>query len=487
MIGLIAFQSCTKEDEGSKYFLSASSPFDVTGITINNDMIYFSDTSDLIYLDKQIDAFNNDYNTDPNIICSSDTGNIAFETQMGFNSLRKKIDTYETTLENNDNLWDYNDPDDHFVYDDFERTILNEKLEYGIINTVYKYINEYTILEIEDDIATLNNIRQNQSNIKPYLCSPNLTINSYADIGTLDAAYEFTQNNLTVSFTNKSNNANDYYWDFGDGTSSTLENPTHTYAQSGYYDVVLIVSTHFNGVEVYDRKTCRVPPPGNCTANFNYDRNSANNLELHFLINSSAQQFKQVTWNWGDGSPSENYYNTSYLQNHYEFPSAGKYKVTLTIKDMTDCVATYKYTVVAGSNDCRFYKSTPTKYEKYDYDTRKFKYKFFIRNGIAHHRIKARIKNYKIKSNGSKKRERADNLTVNYIGTVYFYNTCGSNPTQVNFPVSLTNKKKAVCKTVIHWGSNPSDAVRILDSELTAYFSATKNNNTGTISIQINQ
>lgn len=33
-----------------------------------------------------------------------------------------------------------------------------------------------------------------------------------------------------------------YYWDFGDGGTSTLENPYHNYLQSGVYDVVLIVS-----------------------------------------------------------------------------------------------------------------------------------------------------------------------------------------------------------------------------------------------------
>jgi gliding motility-associated-like protein len=33
-----------------------------------------------------------------------------------------------------------------------------------------------------------------------------------------------------------------YYWEFGDGASSTDENPSHTYTQAGFYDVMLIVS-----------------------------------------------------------------------------------------------------------------------------------------------------------------------------------------------------------------------------------------------------
>lgn len=45
----------------------------------------------------------------------------------------------------------------------------------------------------------------------------------------------------TVDFNNNSLGLN-FHWDFGDGTTSTLENPTHTYTQSGTYDVTLIAS-----------------------------------------------------------------------------------------------------------------------------------------------------------------------------------------------------------------------------------------------------
>ena len=36
---------------------------------------------------------------------------------------------------------------------------------------------------------------------------------------------------------------NSWLWNFGDGNTSTLENPTHTYADTGLYDVTLIVET----------------------------------------------------------------------------------------------------------------------------------------------------------------------------------------------------------------------------------------------------
>ncbi len=46
----------------------------------------------------------------------------------------------------------------------------------------------------------------------------------------------------TVSFTNTSQYADTYYWNFGDGTVSTDMNPVHTYADSGTYIVTLIPS-----------------------------------------------------------------------------------------------------------------------------------------------------------------------------------------------------------------------------------------------------
>lgn len=44
------------------------------------------------------------------------------------------------------------------------------------------------------------------------------------------ADFTYTNNGLTVSFTNFSQSATDYVWSFGDGDASTEENPTHTFS-----------------------------------------------------------------------------------------------------------------------------------------------------------------------------------------------------------------------------------------------------------------
>ncbi|MDA3942899.1 MAG: PKD domain-containing protein [Bacteroidetes bacterium] len=57
-----------------------------------------------------------------------------------------------------------------------------------------------------------------------------------------DFSYEIDDfDYFKVHFTNLSENAISFSWDFGNGDSSTLENPTYTYAVEGTYDVTLTV------------------------------------------------------------------------------------------------------------------------------------------------------------------------------------------------------------------------------------------------------
>lgn len=53
------------------------------------------------------------------------------------------------------------------------------------------------------------------------------------------ADFSYTMNGNSVQFNNQSVNSNTYFWDFGDGTTSTEQNPTHEYNQEGSYQVTL--------------------------------------------------------------------------------------------------------------------------------------------------------------------------------------------------------------------------------------------------------
>ena len=73
--------------------------------------------------------------------------------------------------------------------------------------------------------------------------------------------YEISEDNfLQVIFTNFSTNAETFAWNFGDGNSSTEENPVHTYEEAGTYDVAL-TATNSAGVSATYSATIEIQDP----------------------------------------------------------------------------------------------------------------------------------------------------------------------------------------------------------------------------------
>ena len=57
------------------------------------------------------------------------------------------------------------------------------------------------------------------------------------------ANFSFVANGNTLTFTEASGGATTWFWDFGDGTTSTDQNPVHTYAGGGPYTITLTVNS----------------------------------------------------------------------------------------------------------------------------------------------------------------------------------------------------------------------------------------------------
>ena len=63
------------------------------------------------------------------------------------------------------------------------------------------------------------------------------------------AGFTYTLNGGTLSTTNTSQNANAYVWDFGDGTTSTQVQPSHTYNSVGTFTITLIATNACGGAD----------------------------------------------------------------------------------------------------------------------------------------------------------------------------------------------------------------------------------------------
>lgn len=70
------------------------------------------------------------------------------------------------------------------------------------------------------------------------------------------------EDNGVVQFTNNSQDAITYLWDFGDGQQSTLANPFHDFNTPGQYDVTLIAMNKFNCADTIKYGKMIVQPTG---------------------------------------------------------------------------------------------------------------------------------------------------------------------------------------------------------------------------------
>lgn len=136
-------------------------------------------------------------------------------------------------------------------------------------------------------------------------------------------------NHLLTYFTPASTGTDfNYYWSFGDGTTSTLRTPTHTYLHAGRYKVCFNVSKKDTSCSVYLCDSITVPdnniPPVPCVATWNYHNDSANHSIIYFNATNTSSDF-YYKWSFGDATSSD-------LRTPiHTYLKPGKYKVCLTV------------------------------------------------------------------------------------------------------------------------------------------------------------
>ncbi len=90
-----------------------------------------------------------------------------------------------------------------------------------------------------------------------------------------DITSDYVFPSVPVQFTDLSKNATKWVWDFGDGSGSTKQNPTHTYSSAGIYTVSLTVSNS-NGTDS-KLATVNVVPKGSPAPSYAFITNLNSN------------------------------------------------------------------------------------------------------------------------------------------------------------------------------------------------------------------
>ncbi len=142
---------------------------------------------------------------------------------------------------------------------------------------------------------------------------------------------------LAVNFTDNTPSSNSWSWDFGDGISSALKSPSHSYSNYGKYTVSLVTTNSVNSCVDTSKKINYILLEKPIAAFKAFPRKGCVPLLVSFTDTSFSNE-AIVSWNWdfGDGS-------TSTLQNpSHTFTSEQTYDITLVITNSAGCVDTVK-------------------------------------------------------------------------------------------------------------------------------------------------
>jgi PKD repeat protein len=137
------------------------------------------------------------------------------------------------------------------------------------------------------------------------------------DCGGIGGGYTSAVTGNTACFTDTTAGGVAWQWDFGDGNTSTQQNPCHTYANPGNYTACLVVTDTCGNDTVCNNVYICGPPSADWTVN-------TNELIADFTDVSTNIPTSWL-WDFGDG-------NTSTQQNPvYIYQTTGTYMVCLTI------------------------------------------------------------------------------------------------------------------------------------------------------------
>jgi PKD repeat protein len=164
-----------------------------------------------------------------------------------------------------------------------------------------------------------------------------VTVHSGSVAGFLDDNNPPGCSPMAAFFVNTSENAINYLWDFGDGTSSNLVNPTHTYINTSsvveVYDVTLIAYNQ-NGCNDTITQGLIVYP----LAQFDFNITGDSGCSPHTVTMPYISGVLNYNWDFGDGATSPFGIPTHVFMNNSD--TTVMYQVTLIGTSAFGCIDT---------------------------------------------------------------------------------------------------------------------------------------------------
>ncbi len=141
---------------------------------------------------------------------------------------------------------------------------------------------------------------------------------------------------LPVAFNNQSQQADSWFWRFGDSDLSSEENPSHTYTTPGAYTVTLVAGAQ---QQCFDTlvQTALINVQPSPVAAFTVTPGLDTELEFSealFSFNNQSSGATTYSWDFGDGN------GTAEASPQHRYGLPGDYRVTLQITNEIGCTDT---------------------------------------------------------------------------------------------------------------------------------------------------
>ena len=166
-----------------------------------------------------------------------------------------------------------------------------------------------------------------------YGCSNTILKTNYVRIANAKANFSLSDSvstcpPLVVNFTNTSTNYNKWNWNFGDGTTSSADNPSHFYSTAGIFNAVLTVTGPGGCTSQITRQVKVAGPSGSLSYN-----NLAGCKPLQVNFKASTGKNTSFVWDFNDGNtvPTPD----SIISHVYTTP--GKYLPKIILIDAGGC------------------------------------------------------------------------------------------------------------------------------------------------------